>query len=76
MQCIGAKGLGKNQGIPSGSFACFFQAFAAQLIADIHSSYLTDSGKALFFILASHFTLRPARWKVQSKSGATALRFA
>ncbi len=27
-----------------GSCACFFQAFAAQLIAEIHSSYLTDSG--------------------------------
>ncbi len=26
------------------SCACFFQAFAAQLIAEIHSSYLTDSG--------------------------------
>ncbi len=30
-----------------GSFACFFQAFAAQLIAEIHSSYLTDSGETL-----------------------------
>jgi len=27
-----------------GSFSCFFQAFAAQLITEIHSSYLTDSG--------------------------------
>ncbi len=30
---------------PLKSFACFFQAFVAQLIAEIHSSYLTDSGK-------------------------------
>ncbi len=27
------------------SFACFFQVFAAQLIAEIHSIYLTDSGE-------------------------------
>jgi len=31
------------------SFACFFQAFAAQLIAEIHSSYLTDSGNTFGF---------------------------
>ncbi len=37
----------KNQGIPLKSFVCVFQTFAAQLIAEIHSSYLTDSGYML-----------------------------
>ncbi len=38
------KGWKKTRNTP-GSFACFFQAFAAQLITEIHSSYLTDSGE-------------------------------
>ncbi len=54
------RGWKKPRNTP-GSFACFFQAFAAQLIAEIHSSYLTDSGKTLTSVKTGffpHFFLR------------------
>ncbi len=48
-----------------GSFACFFQAFAAQLITEIHSSYLTDSG--IFYHAATQQKIVLNRPRISAK---------